>query len=73
MATRLYKYSPDQNETEITDGVGSAVASDAVEVTIELANTVYSEGSQRVISKEEVILGLEKIINYINAKPWPPA
>ncbi len=74
MATRLYGVSVGEGEFAVTEGAGSAVAADAVEVTVELAaTTVGITGGTRAISKQEVLDGLDKIKNHIIKGNWPPA
>jgi len=74
MATRIYGMSVGVGEFAVTEGVGSAVAADTVEVTVELATTgVNAGGSTRAISKEEVLDALEKIKNHIIKGNWLPA
>lgn len=56
MATRLYGISRGENEFQITEGAGSAVASDDIELTVDLAKS---------LRKEEVLLALDKFKNWI--------
>lgn len=64
MATRLYGLSRGETEFEVTEGVGSAVAADSVEVTIDLAVS---------LEKHEVLKALDMIKNHITKGNWPPA
>lgn len=64
MATRLYGLSKGETEFQVTEGVGSAVAADSVEVTVDLASS---------LDKKDVILALEMIINHITKGNFPPA
>jgi hypothetical protein len=74
MATRRYKISVGENEHQIVEEAGAAVNSDAVELTVELATTTVNvPGGTRAITRDEVLLSLEKIRNHIVSKPWPPA
>lgn len=75
MATRRYKISPGKNEFQIVEEVGAATNSDVVELTVDLANTLVnaSGGTTRTVSKEEVLLALEKFENHIIKSQWPPA
>lgn len=74
MATRLYKISVGEGEFSVAEGAGSAVASDTVELTVELASTaVNANGSTRGILKSEVLDCIEKIKNHIIKGNWPPA
>lgn len=74
MATRLYGISVGEGEFSVTEGVGSAVAADKVELTVELATTaVNAGGSTRAISKQEVLDCIDKLKNHIIKGNWPPA
>lgn len=74
MATRIYKVSPGQGEFSVTEAVGSPVASNLVELTVELASTgVNTASGTRIIDKHEVLECLEKIKNHIVKGNWPPA
>lgn len=74
MATRLYKLSVGEGEFSVAEGAGSAVVSDTVELTVELANTAVNEGAgTRSITKSEVLEALENIKGHIVKGDWPPA
>ena len=74
MATRLYKISVGEGEFAVAEGAGSAVVSDTVEVTVELADTAVNEGATtRSVKKEEVLAALDKIKNHILKGNWLPA
>lgn len=74
MATRRYGISIGEGEFQITEGVGAAVASDNIELTVDIATTVVnSNGSTRVVSRQEVLDALEKFENHIIKGNWPPA
>lgn len=64
MATRLYGLSRGETEFEVTEGVGSAVAADGVELTVDLAVS---------LTKNEVLLALDMFKNHIVKGNWPPA
>lgn len=64
MATRLYGLSRGQTEFAVSEGVGSAVAADDIEITVDLAKS---------LTKAEVIEKLEEIKNHILKGNWPPA
>ena len=65
MATRRYGTSRGENFSQINETVGAAVSSNNMEFTFDLALN---------LSKEDVLLGLEKIEYYIlNSRTWPPA
>jgi hypothetical protein len=63
MATRLYSYDKGQNEYQITDATGSATTA-GLEVTVDLA---------KITTREDLLLGLEKLTNYLVRGLWPPA
>lgn len=74
MATRRYKISVGEGEFSVTEEVGAAVNSDAVELTVELATTTVNAASgTRGINKSEVLDCIEKIKNHITKGNWPPA
>lgn len=75
MATRLYKLSVGETEFAVAEGAGSAVVSDTVELTVELANTAVNKdgGGTRTILKEEVLDILDMFKNHILKSNWPPA
>lgn len=74
MATRLYGTSVGDVDKDVVEGVGSAVAVDAIELTVELATTaVNAGGSTRAVTKEEVLAGIERIKRKIITGNWPPA
>lgn len=64
MATRLYGISRGENIDQVTEGVGSATAADGIELTVDLAVS---------LSKEDVLLALEKFAAHIIKGNWPPA
>lgn len=64
MATRLYGLSRGETEFEVTEGVGSAVSADGVELTVDLAVS---------LTKNEVLLALDMFKNHIVKGNWPPA
>ncbi|HNA61457.1 MAG TPA: hypothetical protein PKW79_00065 [Rhabdochlamydiaceae bacterium] len=64
MATRRYGLSRGETEFQVTEGVGSATASDNIELTVDLAVS---------LTKNEVILALEMLQNWILKGNWPPA
>lgn len=64
MATRRYGISRGETVEQITEGVGAAVASDNMEFTFDLAVG---------LTKEDVLLGLEKIKQHIIKGDFPPA
>lgn len=63
MATRIYGISQAEKHYEITEGVGSATTDD-LEMTFDLATG---------LTREEVIIMLDKIKAYILEDDFPPA
>lgn len=63
MATRLYGVDVGAPTWDVSEGVGSATTA-GIEVTLDLA---------KVSSKEEALLGLQKIKEHILSGNWPPA
>ena len=64
MATRIYGLSRGEKQWQLTEGVGAAVSADDVELTFDLAKS---------LTKEDVILALEMIVNHIQKGKFPPA
>jgi hypothetical protein len=64
MATRLYGISRGETEFNVVQGVGSAVAADDVELTVDLSKN---------LDKGDVLLKLKELENYILSHDWPPA
>jgi hypothetical protein len=62
MATRLYGISRGEGQTDIAEGVGAATA-DNVELTIDLAAG---------LTREEVVVLLDRITRYILEHDFPP-
>ncbi len=79
MATRLYAFRPGGQITtspnDIIEGVGAAASSAfKINLTVDLATTVVTEGSTtRTIKKDEVLKALEAFEAYIIKSNWPPA
>jgi hypothetical protein len=55
----------------VTEAVGAAVVTKNIELTVDLAN-VKSGGTQPA-SKQDVLLALAELQNYIVTNIWPPA
>ena len=75
MATVRFSYLTDGREDQITQAAGAATVTTNMELTIDLGNTM--EGNTRVINKEEVLLGLQRLKDFImkggaNLSGWPP-
>lgn len=67
MATRIYGVSlgeANHKGDAVTEGVGSAVAADSVEITVDLASS---------LSKHDVVLAIDRIKEHIVKGNWPPA
>lgn len=64
MATRRYGLSRGETFNQITEAVGAAVATDSVELTVDLASG---------LTREDVVLAIEKIQHHITQGNWPPA
>jgi hypothetical protein len=64
MATRLYGISRGESQDQITEGVGAATAVDDIELTVNLAKN---------LTREDVLLALEKFEYKITTGNWPPA
>lgn len=64
MATRRYGISRGDTVGNITEAAGAAVAADDMEFTFDLAVS---------LTREDVILGLEKIKEHILNDDFPPA
>lgn len=64
MATRRFGLSRGETLDQVTEAVGAAVAADSVELTVDLAAN---------LTREDVLLALEKFEYYITQVNWPPA
>lgn len=64
MATRRYNIDLDESHKDVAEAVGSAVASGAVQVTVDLAV---------VNDRNEVRKALKEVEKYIVEGSWPPA
>ena len=77
MATRLYSVNPEDSEFQITEAVGSAIVTKNIELTVNLSATLITDSNSptgtRAITKNEVLLALQKMENYIEKGSWPPA
>ena len=75
MATRLYAIDPGDQNIDVIEGVGSAASSKSINLTIDIANTVVTEGgSTRTVKLQEVIEALDNMKAYIlRQNNWPPA
>jgi hypothetical protein len=74
MATRRYGIGVGDEQDEVTEAAGAAVSSDPVEITVELAATTVGDGAgTRQISKNEVLMAIMRVHDYILKGNWPPA
>lgn len=75
MATRIYGVAPGASMAlgSVIEDVGPTATSAVIALVIDLAASVTDAGATRTVSKEEVLLGLETLKNYILADQWPPA
>ncbi len=75
MATRPFGINPNDPSNSVVENVGSACTSAFINVTVDIASTVVTEGSStRVISKSEFLRALERLKEYIiRQNTWPPA
>jgi hypothetical protein len=75
MATRLLSINPENSEFQVTEAVGSAVVTKNIELTINTAATIMTDGNSptgtRALTREEVMTALEKLSNYIEKSLWP--
>lgn len=77
MATRRYKVNADEMAVngQVTEEVGAATNSKFIELTVDLAATAVGKanGTQRALTRDEVLEGLEQIKQHILKGNWPPA
>lgn len=74
MATRLYALNPNEPLENLVEGVGAAASSKIVNLTVDIATNVVTEGaSSRGITKNEVLICLEIYAQHIVRSDWPPA
>lgn len=78
MATRRYKVNAGEQavDAQVVEEVGAATNSKFIELTVDLAATaVYAiDGvTQRSLTRDEVLEGLEQIKQHILKGNWPPA
>lgn len=65
MATRQYNVARgDTRSTPVTEAVGSAISSGAVQVTVDLTKNQ---------TKREVLRSLDEVSRHIRKGDWPPA
>lgn len=75
MATRRYSVAVgagnDTGNTAITEAVGAATVTTAIELTIDLANVLT--GSTLPLTKQDVLQALDLLRDYIIKDDFPPA
>lgn len=75
MATRRFMTTAGEqlegSSNAVTEAVGAATASKAIELTVDLANV--KQGNTVPLSKQDVLEALERFYDYIVAVQWPPA
>ena len=64
MATRRYSINPGDLPSPVTEAAGAAVVTKSIELTVDLA---------QVTNKNDVIVALTKLQDWISSDPWPPA
>lgn len=73
MATRRYSVAPGASLETVVDAAGAATVTQAIELTVDCAATVVNDsGTTRKITKEEVLIALEELTQYIVRGNWPP-
>lgn len=72
MSTQRIGANPGYNLEQITNVVGAATVTNNVELTIDMATTIVNDnGTTRQISRNEVLLILEMMEQYITRMNWP--
>jgi hypothetical protein len=64
MATRLYGIARGERIDGVAEGVGSAVAADPIELTVDLASS---------LDRQDVLKALDILRDHILKGNWPPA
>lgn len=73
MATRRYGLSAGETEFQVTEAVGAAVATDSIELTVNLAGTMGATTLSNQEGKARVLQALEMLAAHIAKGNWPPA
>jgi hypothetical protein len=58
-------------DNQVTEAVGSATVTTAIELSVEFGATVLNGGTA-ALTKMDVLIGLEQLYNYIADRPFPP-
>jgi len=66
LATRRYSIAKGQREQDIVEAAGAATATSSMEFTFDLAVSP-------ALTRQDVLDGLEKIMDYIITNKFPPA
>lgn len=71
MATRRFMTDPGEALENVTQATGAANVTKNIELTVNLANV--KDGSTKAITKEDVLLALDRFREYLVQNIWPPA
>lgn len=63
MATIRLSTFPGATEAQIVQAVGAAVVTSNIELTVDMGNTM--DGATRVIQRDEVLLALQRLRDYL--------
>jgi hypothetical protein len=63
--------APGESLQSVTEAVGAATATKSIELTIDLANV--TDGSTKAITREQALLAVGRLKDYIITCKWPPA
>lgn len=70
MATVRFSVGPGKSLEDVTEAVGAATVSNAIEITIDQAAVVNDGGTTRSLTKAEVLLAIELLEDYIVRRNW---
>lgn len=75
MATRLYALAANGTLENVIEGVGVANSAGVINLAIDLTTSgaYNADGTTRAITKAEVILGLDVLMQYVIRGNWTPA
>lgn len=68
MATRRYSLNPETRMDQITDAVGVATVTSAIELTVDWATIISTYGLSSAQAKAQVQIAIEKISNYLESE-----
>jgi hypothetical protein len=63
VATVRFSTFPTATEAQIVQAAGAATVTSNIELTVDLGNTM--DGSTRPVNREELLLALERLVDYI--------